>query len=271
MNPKMSVRSAVLAFLFFSSFCFVFAGNPSLVLFDQSHGELFSPMNSRPMDYSEFASLFEKEGFTMKIQSKPFSAADLAKASAFIISGSFQTFTPEEIKTLEAFVRNGGKLIMLLHVAPLVADVCQAFHIDVTNAIIHEQDKARVIENSDENFYLTDFVPHSLFYGVKKIGVFGVWGLLAEDNSARILGQTSSSAFADLNKNKRLDAADPVQAFGIIALASAGKGKVLVCGDDALFTNQFIGTADNRKFGLNVVRWISRGGNNSQNGSSKKS
>jgi hypothetical protein len=250
------IKLLVLCVLQFSAVLTVQSQETKVVLFDKAHGELFSPSGSHPLDYSMFASLFTKAGYELKTQTGTITGEVLKRVQVFVMSGAFKELQPAEVSALVDYVQRGGSVILLLHVSIPVARLTEQFGIIVSNATVYETEGESQLEGKPYNFTVSRFHPHPIFSGVRKMAVYGSWGLMCEGNIARGLATTSPKAFADVTQNKQFDPEDPVQAFGIVASAEKGMGKILVIADDAVFSNAFINEADNIRVGGNIVEWL---------------
>ncbi|MBI1912485.1 MAG: hypothetical protein HYS21_10865 [Deltaproteobacteria bacterium] len=223
------------------------------VVFDASHSEIFSPVKSGPLNYTEFAGLIKNTGEDISLNRSPVNKKTLEKVKTYIIAGPAKPFTADEGQALKSFVNDGGNLLILLHISQPVAGITGEFGIIVSNFVISEQ--ANTIKGQSQDFQVVKFANHPVTAGLEKIAVFGTWGLMTEQG-ASVVAQTSDKAWADLNRDRIFEADEPAQVFGIIAVSQHGKGKVVVVADDAPFANQFLGEADNRKLAGNIIKWF---------------
>lgn len=222
-------------------------------VFDMGHTEIFSPVKEGPLNYSTFHDIWKQSGEEVGLNKEAVTAARLSKVKTYIIAGPVQSFTREEVAALESFVKNGGNLLVLLHIAPPVAQLTNSFGILVSNFTIGET--AGLIDNKSQDFFVTNFGAHPVSAGLEKIAVYGTWGLMANE-PAMTVAATSAKAWADMDRNRKFDKGEPQQEFGIVAVSQTGKGKVVVVADDAPFANKFIGEADNRRLAENIIRWF---------------
>ena len=243
--------------LFLATFLAGCAGWPGarrpLARFDSSHGEIFSAFGDGPLDYTDFGRMMGETGFDVIERAEPLSPASLADIHLLIIAGPTRPFEDTEVETIHQFVINGGRLLVLLHIAPPVARLTESFSIFVSNFVISEPEET--LQGNPQDFGVTRFTDHKLTQGLSRISVYGTWGLLAED-PARIIAETSPEAWVDLDRNARVDDEEPRQSFGIIAVAQPGKGRVVVVADDAPFATRFLSEADNRVLAGNILQWL---------------
>lgn len=229
------------------------AKTASKAVFDLGHSEIFSPVKDGPLNYTIFHDALKHSGGQVGINSEPITASTLKGVKTYIIAGPVQPLTGQEIAALETFVKDGGNLLVLLHISFPVAELTNSFGIVVSNFTIGE--RTGLIEDRSQDFFVTSFGPHAVTSGLKKIAVYGTWGLMA-NKPAKVVASTSEKAWADIDRNRAFDKGEPVQEFGIVAVSQFGKGKVAVVADDAPFANRFIVEADNRRLAENIIEWF---------------
>lgn len=228
-------------------------GAAPTAVFDLAHSEIFSPVKQGPLNYTTFHDMLKHSGEEVGVNREPVTAARLARVNTYIIAGPVAPFSSEEIDALGKFVEKGGNLLILLHISPAVAELTGAFGILVSNFTLGEV--TGLIDGNSQDFFVTSFGAHPVTAGLEKVAVFGTWGLMAEEGALTVAA-TSPKAWADVDRNRKFDKGEPVQEFGIVAVAEAGKGKVVVVADDAPFANRFIGQGDNRRLAENIIRWF---------------
>ncbi len=226
------------------------------VAFDRTHDEIFSPVGDGPMDYSTFYEVLKELGGEPFLNSSGVTQDVLSRVDLYVIAGPAKEFSHAEFQPLSKYVYEGGNLLVLMHISSPVARLTEVFGIIVSNFVIAED--AVQIGGKAQDFYVTRFKEHPVTKGLKKVAVFGTWGLMTEGR-ATVLASTSEKAWADLNRNHRFDDGEPVAVFGIIAVSDFGLGKVLVVADDSLFANGSIGEADNMAHVRNIIGWFKGG------------
>lgn len=225
--------------------------NP-VVLFDEAHGEQFLPQKEAPLALTELADLFFAQGFKIRIAKDPLTPAVLAEVDAVVISGPFTPFAPAEVDALYAFVEKGGRLTIMLHVAPIISNLLARFDVVHSNGVIREAAPAQ-IDGEAINFHVTHLEKEPLFSGIEHFAVYGGWALASEGKFARIAASSGDKSWIDLNKDRSYSEQDAMQPFGIIALGEVGKGNFVIFGDDAIFQNRFL-TDTNRQLAENLVQ-----------------
>ena len=226
-----------------------------VALFDESHGQRFLAGQNGLLDLSHFAKVLEDQGFEIKTSNQAISDPLLAHVDVLVISGAFKPFTTSEIEATTHFIERGGRLSVMLHIGPPVADLLHRLNTSISNGVICEQEN--IIENTCSNFRVTRLKPHELTKGLKEFGVFGGWALLNTGNNASIVAETSPRAWIDLNGDGKLGAGDAVQSFGVVVTGQLGRGRFVVFGDDALFQNQFV-KEGNLLLAKNLAAWLAQ-------------
>lgn len=224
-----------------------------VILFDQAHGQRFLATSNGPLDLSELGKICADSGFTVTSSTSPFSDQNLAAVKAVIVSGQFSQFSQEEIDAIVRFVERGGKLSIMLHIAPPAAPLIWRLGAKVANGVIHETEG--VIDNNPLNFTVTHLEPHPLFTGLTSFNLYGGWALLAAENNTAAIASTSSGAWIDLNGDHKLSEGDAVQSFAVAVEGRIGNGAYVIFGDDAIFQNQFLKDG-NRKLASNLANWL---------------
>lgn len=246
-------RLSLTALFLITMTCTATAANKSpVVLFDEAHGEQFLPQQEAPLALTELGKIFTAQGFTIRSAKEPLTPVILAEVDAVVISGPFAPLAPEEIDALYAFVEKGGRLSIMLHVAPIISNLLARFDVVHANGVIREEAPAQ-IEGDALNFHVARMGKEPLFAGIDHFAVYGCWALASEGKFARIAASSGDKSWVDLNKDRRYSEQDVMQSFGIIALGAVGKGNFVIFGDDAIFQNRFL-TGANRQLAENLVQ-----------------
>ncbi|ACH40288.1 hypothetical protein Gbem_3291 [Citrifermentans bemidjiense Bem] len=222
------------------------------VLFDTGHGERFQVSDTGPLQLSGLAGIMKSAGAQVETTDQPFSDATLAGAHAVVISGAFNALHPAEIEALLRFMQQGGKLAVMLHIAPPMATLLERLQVTYTNGVI--QERQNVIDNDPLRFRVEQIAPHPALSGVTRFSVHGAWGLLNLTHTARIVASTSPQAWVDVNRDQ-VQAKEETASFGIAVAGDVGKGGFIAFGDDALFQNKFLDD-DNRYLARSLAGWL---------------
>ena len=170
-------------------------------------------------------------------------------------------FSVQEKIDIKNFVRDGGDLLVLVHIFYPVTLLTEEFGIHVSGNITNEA--VNLINASSQDFYVLDFEDHPVTGDIKNVSVYGTWSVTSQE-PARIVAWTSGSAWKDVLKNRVFDRdIEKRERLGIIAISEFGKGKVVVVADDAIFIERFMDEGDNRKLGENIINWFKDPGPNS--------
>lgn len=248
----MKIRFFMSLFLILSFAADANAGN---VYFDVSHMVIFQPDSDKELGLKRFVSLFEKKGDKVYIETPDFNATAAARPDVIILPGSMTPYSGPEIYRIEKFVKEGGSLLVLLHIAPPLARVTERFGIVLSNAVISE--KENLIAGSSQDFYAKDIASHPITNDVSSVALYGTWGLLAE-KEAQIVASTTDRAFPDFNRNRVIDKGEPEIKVGVVAVSEYGKGRVVVVADDAPLANAFLDMGDNLRLARNIISWLSK-------------
>jgi hypothetical protein len=222
------------------------------ILFDVGHGERFKTSDQGPLQLSGLAEIFRASGAKIATLDKPISDASLSGADALVISGAFAPLSTEEIMSLVRFMHRGGKVAVMLHIAPPLANLLEALGISYTNGVIQEREN--LIGNDPMNFRVDRLGNHQLLEGVKTFSLYGVWGLINNGDSSRIIAATGPKAWVDLDHSK-IQKPEETASFGVVVAGEQGKGGFLVFGDDAIFQNKFL-DQNNKLLAANLAGWL---------------
>jgi len=227
-------------------------GEAQTVLFDTGHGERFLIAEKGPLQLSGFAEICQAAGIKVATLAKPISDESLAGADGLVISGAFAPLKTEEIDALVRFMLRGGRLAVMLHIAPPLSSLLERFGITYTNGVIRE--KENLIDGQPQDFRVTRLGSHPVLRGITSFSLYGVWGLMSMDDRSRAVASTSPQAWIDLHHDK-IQTKDETASFGVACAGELGKGGFLVFGDDAIFQNKFL-NANNRALAVNLASWL---------------
>ncbi len=232
---------------------FAGAETGKVVLFDEAHGQKFLVGQNGPLDLSGLAALFQNEGLTVSVNKEKITAGVLARVDALVISGAFLPLASSEIDAITRFLENGGRLCVMLHIGPPVADLLHRLNVSISNGVIHEQENR--LRKDGLDYRITRLKSHDLMKGVNRFSVYGGWALINTAKNAEIIAQTSAQAWVDLNKDNKLGKGDAMQSFGVVIAGKSGPGGFVVFGDDAMFQNKFL-VEGNAVLAKNLAKWL---------------
>lgn len=222
------------------------------VLFDAGHGEPFKITEKGPLQLSFLAETIQGAGAQVAVTDQPFSDATLSGADALVISGAFSQLHPAEIDAVVRFVENGGKLAVMLHIAPPMAPLLKRLQVSYSNGVIREN--KNVIEDDPLRFRVEALKEHPVLKGLSDFTLHGAWGLINRNDQARVIAASSAEAWIDLNKDKK-QGSDETASFGVAVAGELGKGGFLIFGDDAIFQNKFL-EGNNKILATNLANWL---------------
>jgi len=226
------------------------------VWFDQGHAQAFKVERSGELQLSSLAGVFSEAGWEVRAGDTPLTSQLLKGTQALVISGPFKPFVASEIEAVLNFVRNGGRLAVMLHIGPPLAGLLEPLGVLHSNGAIQEQ--INLIDEDPLNFKAQMDQPHSLTAGLNSFSLYGSWALLAEGGQTEVLARSSEQSWIDLNGNRQRDAADAQQAFAVVVHGRLGQGAYLVFGDDAIFQNRFL-HGGNLDLARNLASWMMAG------------
>ena len=205
----------------------------NFVVWDNSHFSVFGIENFR-----DFVTILGSHGLGVKTSSN---LKDL-QGRCLIIAGSTSTYTEDEIKEILEYVRNGGKLLVMIHVPPKLNldPLLSEFGFNVSSRILLNEDgNTSVVADSFEESMITQDLNRVIFFGC-----------YYTDNAI-----ASCECFADMDGDKVPDEEEK-GVYGVIGYKKFGKGEVVVITDDAVLMDGLIDHADNKKLAENLAAWM---------------
>ena len=175
-----------------------------------------------------------------------FSAGDdleeqLSEANAFIIVCPQEEFTKEERETVEEFVNNGGKLL-------LIADPTrpgETNSISLNFDLVFEPDYLYNLKENDANFrniFITEFKENQITKGLEKIAFYTA-GSITSANCTAFVDQNTFSSLIETRKE-------------LSPMALTNESKVLAIYDLTFITEPYNGILDNNKLISNIANWL---------------
>lgn len=246
-----NVLAGLTAALLLFSASFVHAGQT--VLFDEGHGQRFTVAGSGELDLTRLAGMFTEAGYTVRTTKNKLAADTLADVDVLVISGAFAPLKGDEIETIHAFLERGGRLCIMLHIAPPLTGLMDRLGVVASNSVIREEEQ--IIGKDPLNLYVTHLSASPLFEGISRFALYGGWALNPEKDSVTTIATTGPEAWVDLDGDKRFGEGDASQAFAVAVAGTVGSGRFVIFGDDAVFQNKFI-QEENHILAGNLVKWL---------------
>jgi hypothetical protein len=248
------------------------------VLIDEGHAN-FHTVGGR---YAPFAALLRNDGYRVAANPGAFTAAGLADADILVIANaapaaSASAFTPEEVAAVRAWVEGGGALLLIADHKPFAGAASalgEAFGVHCRDAYAvnpgsRGADIFRTAAGLSDHVIVTGAGGDA---AVTQLRTFT--GSAFDAPAARplvTLGEgfqlITGAGVIRVDPNDRSNSA-----AGLLqgAALEAGRGRVVVMGEAAMFTSQLAGpeqrvmgigapgTEQNKQFALNLMHWLSR-------------
>ncbi|MEQ8330383.1 MAG: hypothetical protein RH859_07990 [Longimicrobiales bacterium] len=246
--------------------------------------------------YQSFARLLARDGYKVRSNSSPFTASSLETLDILVIANAMHAqseedfaplpnlsaFTDAEIAEVERWVAAGGSLLLIADHMPIAGhaeDLAAAFGIRFYNGFVFDADGSSLITFRRSDGTLVESAEIDGRDGSERVdsvtAFTGQAFRMDPDVDATPLlvvpeGYTvvlPSVAWEFSESTPRVPAAYLLQG----ALVRHGQGRVAVFGEAAMFSAQLAGpeerpmgmnhpaAAQNYRFALNVMRWLSRG------------
>lgn len=228
------------------------------VIFDMGHGEVFGADDTSQLGQSQAIQRIMAAGFAVAINPDHITAEDLQDASGLIIAGPMIPLTTEEYDVITAFVERGGTVLLTIHVPYPVLKVPAHWGLPVDTQILMSQ--TPYANPAEPSVFVADQItPHPITEGVSEVVVVSGWPVTTASGQAELVVSTGPDTWVSEagDQAPTPPAGTTFASYGVIGIARAGKGQVIVCGDDAVFANLALGQADNARLLDNIIRVMS--------------
>jgi hypothetical protein len=261
------------------------SGKGPVVLIDEAHFN-FHTAGGR---YLAFARLLRQDGYVVRPGTEPFTAASLASGRVLVIANALpdagawvlptkSAFTTDEIRAVEAWVRDGGSLFLIADHMPIAGaaeSLARAFGIEFMNGFAFpggNTDPPDVFRFTDGTLSRNPVTQGrtadervdsvATFTGQAFRATRPVVPVLTLDSAAVVLLPIRAWVFND--STPRVGGAGLLQG----ALLRHGRGRVAVFGEAAMFSAQRAGAAAapmgmnhpraarNAQLTLNILHWL---------------
>lgn len=228
------------------------------VIFDMGHGEIFGADDSGDLGQSIAVERIQAAGYDVRVSTAPLTSALLEEASGLVLAGPMRALSVEEADAVEAYVRDGGTVLITIHVPFPVMSLPARFGLPITDGIVQSTDP---LSPSDAGVFVTEaFSDDPLVQGVEGILVLSGWGMSASSADATVVVSSGPASWVDADGDGVATGADPVGPFGIVGVARVGAGTVVIVSDDGVFANVGIVERDNARLLDNIVRLMEESG-----------
>jgi hypothetical protein len=208
------------------------------ILFDLAHENM--------VDVEELGVLISRlisRGLTIEFcNTKNELKEELSKANAFIIACPQGKFSKEEGKSINTFINNGGKLL-------LIADPTRSGEmnsISLKFGLIFEPDYLYNPKENDANFrniFITEFKDSQVTKDLEKIALYTAGSITSANCSIAFVDQNTFSSVIETRKE-------------LSPVALTNESRVLAIYDLTFMTEPYNGILDNNKLISNIADWL---------------
>lgn len=169
-------------------------------------------------------------------------AEELKPADAFIVVSPGSEFDKEEIKTVEEFAKDGGKLLF-------IADPTRPSQINslaIKFGVIFESDYLYNMKENEINYrniFISEFKENAITKGLKKIALYTTGSISSADSGIAFADNNTFSSLIETRKR-------------LSPLALAQEAKVLTIHDLTFMTEPYNGILDNNQLISNIADWL---------------
>jgi hypothetical protein len=252
-----------------------------VVAIDQAHHNLHT-LDGR---YAPFGKLLAADGYRIGPFVEPFSAESLRGVDVLVIANArssnpgMSAFGRDEIVAVQDWVNQGGSLLLISDHAPFgtaASHLAEAFKVDMGAGFVVARTHGSM--SSQILFQKGDLGQHPIIIGrdpsehVHSVLSFtgqslglapGIIPLLELPPDA--LEVPTSNDAAELSRGRKVPARSAAGRAQAVAL-TFGKGRVVIAGEAAMFTEQLIPghgrvglhDYDDQQFALNTLHWLSK-------------
>ena len=167
---------------------------------------------------------------------------ELMVANAFIVVAPQEEFSSEEKETINEFVENGGKLL-------LIADPTRHSRINSLSldfGLIFEPDYLYNMKENEINYrniFVTEFKENEITKSLEKIALYTTGSISSADGGIAFVDQNTFSSLVETRKK-------------LSPIALAEESKVLAISDLTFMTEPYNGVLDNNKLIANIADWL---------------
>ena len=164
-------------------------------------------------------------------------------ADAFIVVCPQEQFSNEEIDTLDKFVNNGGKLLLIAE----PTRPSQVHSLSIYFGLIFEPDYLYNLKEYDANFrniFISEFKSSQITEGIEKIALYIAGSISSAGDGIAFVDENTFSSVVETRKD-------------LSPLALTSDSKVLAIHDLTFITEPYNGMVDNDHLISNIADWLS--------------
>jgi hypothetical protein len=222
--------------------------------FDSSHISLGQTSSSALARYQGLQNTITAQGYQIQNTTSLLSGSMDSLDALFLMSPS-TAFSIEEISSIEAFVRGGGKLIVSGEWAGFAG-----FNGTAVNEVLVPfglQFGVDTLRNSSGGFLsIQNFIGHPVTAGLTRLEIY-------QGTSLQNLGADSNFEFVARSQEDSFRIAANTGAFAVVAVANFGSGKVILVGDTSFWSDEDsdgdglanLNEADNKRLLEQILSW----------------
>jgi len=222
----------------------------------------FSIYNTDWDGCSKFRELIENEGFHVKTLISSLSMINrIEQPAVLVIIGPSKYYSPSEIiPNLLLFLQRGGGILIAddFGSGNTILQILFQFQIKFSDKILMDAgsyDKNPVLP------IITNFMPHPITSGVNSIILNHASAIVGPNDTSLILlppvATTTRFSWLDADHDYEYDTGEQVGPFTVATAFEALNGSIVILSDASIFINDMIERADNAKFALNIINWLS--------------
>jgi len=234
---------------------------PKMILIDEAHSERLTSGNMQKLIQN-----LEKEGYDVVSLDQAINSSVLEDCGVLIIGTAWSSFTPDEIKEIERFVKKGGGLLLTgvgwswvaHHPERSIEDfpmnrIAQRFGAFFNPDTI--SDPTDFIENpSNPKFHLPFIENHPVTSGVSIIGAAGA--IPCSISFQR--GECLITGDEDAHGDEVSPYSQPGMRPPFLVAIEWGLGRIVLVGHEYLFEDDKIHYLDNEVLAMNIIHWLLR-------------
>jgi len=167
---------------------------------------------------------------------------ELPPADTFIVVSPQEEFSKDDRETIDEFVNNGGKLLLIAD--PTRRDKMNSLSLDF--GLIFEPDYLYNMKEYDANFqniFVSEFKENEITRKLKKIALYRTGSISSDNCSIALVDENTFSSLIETRKE-------------LSPIALANESKVLAIYDLTFITEPHNGILDNNQLISNIADWL---------------